>query len=214
MEINLIEIYSSVQGETSFTGLPTTFIRTAGCNLRCSWCDTTYSFGRGEPWKFEEIFNEVEAKGCQHVCLTGGEPLIHKEALPLVQELCNRGYTVSVETGGSLNIAEVDSRAHVILDIKCPDSGMSDRNHWQNLEHMRDKDEVKFVINGRNDFDWAVAVCEKHLLFSRKVPVLFSPVHDVLEPKELIGWILENKIPVRLNLQVHKYIWSPATLGV
>jgi len=212
--LNLIEIFRSVQGETSFSGLPTTFVRTAACNLRCTWCDSTYSFGRGEPWTLERILEEVESAGCKYVCVTGGEPLLQKNVHLLMKELCDRGYIVSLETGGSLPTKDVDQRVYVILDIKCPDSGMSDKNDWKNLEWLRKHDEVKFVINGHDDYLWAKDVCHKFSLFDREKPVLFSPVHGVLDPKELLSWTLEDKIPFRLNLQIHKFIWSPETQGV
>jgi len=166
--LNLTEIFRSVQGETSFSGLPTTFVRTAACNLRCTWCDTSYSFGRGEPWEIGKILQEVESNGCRYVCVTGGEPLLQKNIHPLMKELCDRGYIVSLETGGSLPTKDVDQRVCVILDIKCPDSGMCDKNDWKNFEWLREHDEVKFVINGRDDYLWAKDVCYKYHLFDRE----------------------------------------------
>lgn len=212
--LNIIEIFASVQGETSFSGLPTTFIRLAACNLRCTWCDTTYSFGKGNPLSLDNILDKINTFGCRHVCVTGGEPLLQKNVHPLMTQLCNKGYVVSLETGGSLPTAEVDPRVHVILDIKCPGSGMSEKNHWENLGTIRPQDEVKFVLADMTDYHYAKNTCEKYGLFKLGRQILFSPVHDMLDPKQLVGWILEDKIPVRLNLQIHKFIWSPGAKGV
>jgi len=213
-QLNIIEIFSSVQGETSFSGLPTVFVRLASCNLRCSWCDTSYSFGRGVPHPIDEILNTVRTLGCRNVCVTGGEPLLQKNVHPLMTLLCNEKLIVSLETGGSLPINEVDPRVFVILDIKCPDSHMSDRNYWPNLDIIRPQDEVKFVVNGYQDYLYAKNICEKYELFGRNIPVLLSPVFGVLDPKELIDWMLKDRLPVRLNMQIHKFIWSPTTQGV
>lgn len=210
----LTEIFRSVQGESSLAGLPTTFIRTARCNLRCHWCDTTYSFGRGTPWSLESIVAKTQEFGCKAVCVTGGEPLLQQEVLPLMTKLCDQGHVVSLETGGSLPIQNVDPRVRTILDIKCPGSGMADKNHWENLKHLRPHDEVKFVIVNRSDYDYAKDVCEKNNLWTRETPLLFSPAFNDLEAKQLVGWMLEDKIWARLNLQLHKFVWSPETKGV
>ncbi|MEC7839590.1 MAG: radical SAM protein [Chlamydiota bacterium] len=212
--INLIEIFSSVQGETHLSGLPTVFVRTAACNLRCTWCDTNYSFGRGTPTTIDSIVKEVEEAGLPHVCITGGEPLLQKNIHQLMSILCDRGYTVSIETGGSLPINNIDARVITILDIKCPGSGMESKNLWENIKNLRPHDEIKFVILDRNDYDYTKKVIEKYHLKNRKHPVLLSPVHDELESKQLVEWILEDKLPVRLNLQLHKFIWTPQTRGV
>jgi len=212
--INLIEIYPSVQGETSFSGLPATFIRLAACNLRCSWCDTTYSFGRGTPHSLDQIIDQVKEYGCGHVCVTGGEPLLQKNVHPLMSHLCDGGYSVSLETGGSLTIAGVDSRVTIIMDIKCPDSGMSHKNLWSNIELLKSHNEVKFVINGEKDYQYAKEICEKYELYTRVKDVLFSPVFGELNPRVLVQWILNDKLPVRLNLQIHKMIWEPSAKGV
>lgn len=212
--LNLIEIFASVQGETSFAGLPTTFIRLAQCNLRCSWCDTAYSFKRGTPHPIAAIVAQVEEFGCRHVCVTGGEPLLQPLVHKLMESLCDRHYTLSLETGGSLTTAAVDPRVHIILDVKCPGSGMSEKNHWHNLGQLRPHDQVKFVIKDAEDYQYALDVCEKYHLHSRVREVLFSPVHDVLDSQQLVSWILRDKLPVRLNLQIHKFIWSPTTRGV
>lgn len=213
MNLDLIEIFASIQGETSFSGLPTTFIRLARCNLRCSWCDTTYSFKRGTPHSLESIISRVEQNGCRHVCVTGGEPLLQENVHPLMSALCALGYTVTIETGGSLSTEKVDARVTVILDIKCPGSGMSEKNEWENLLRIRKSDEVKFVIKDQADYAFAKEVCEKYSLYER-AHVLFSPVHQVCSSQEMVKWILEDKLPVRLNMQIHKFIWDPLTRGV
>jgi len=212
--LNLTEIFASVQGESRLSGLPTTFVRLAACNLRCSWCDTPYSFGRGTATPLEAVVRKVEQNGCPYVCITGGEPLLQENVHSLMKRLCDLGYRLSLETGGSLSIEKVDPRVSVILDIKCPGSGMAHKNRLENLALLKPIDEVKFVLKERSDYDWAKALCEEKELFSRKPEVLFSPVHGILNPQELVGWILEDKIPVRLNLQIHKFIWSPETKGV
>jgi 7-carboxy-7-deazaguanine synthase len=213
MTLNIIEIFASIQGETSKTGLPTTFVRLAACNLRCSWCDTSYSFGRGTSLPFEAIFQKIEALKCRNICVTGGEPLLQENVYPLMAQLCDAQYSLNLETGGSLSIAKVDPRVQVILDIKCPGSSMSHKNYWPNLEILKPQDEIKFVLLHRADYDYSKKICEEFALWDR-FPILFSPVHGALDPKELIAWILEDGLPVRLNLQIHKYIWSPETKGV
>jgi 7-carboxy-7-deazaguanine synthase len=210
----LIELFRSVQGETSLTGRPTTFIRLAACNLRCRWCDTTYSFGHGTPHSLESILKTTDDYGCRFVCITGGEPLLQENVHVLMQRLCDQGYVVSLETGGSLSTQAVDPRVKAILDIKCPDSKMSDKNNWTNIARLRDHDEVKFVLANRSDYDYAKCIMAQYGLSERVDEILFSPVFGELEPKDLVEWILEDQLPVRLNLQVHKFIWSPDTQGV
>lgn len=212
--LNLIELFRSVQGETSLTGLPTTFLRLARCNLRCTWCDTTYSFTRGEPHTLSALLKAVEEYGCRHVCITGGEPLLQAPVHELMTRLCDHGYSVSLETGGSLSTEAVDPRVRVILDVKCPGSGMQEKNHWQNMTFLRRHDEVKFVLMGRGDYDYAKDVVARYQLHQCVGEVLFSPVFNVLNPQDLVQWILEDKLPVRLNLQVHKWIWAPDKRGV
>jgi len=209
--LNIIEVFKSVQGESSWAGLPTTFIRLAACNLRCVWCDTPYSFGRGKPRSLKSLIRTVEENGCPYVCVTGGEPLLQREVHTLMEALSEQGYQVSLETGGSLPIDRVDSRVKVILDIKCPGSGMSDKNCWANLSALKPVDEVKFVILDREDYEFAKEVCQKYGL---KENVLFSPVFDQLESRTLVQWIFEDRLNVRLNLQLHKFIWEPDTKGV
>ncbi len=212
--LKLIELYASVQGETTLVGLPTTFIRLAACNLRCTWCDTPQSFSKGEPFTIDYILDEVERLKCQHICITGGEPLLQRGVLDLMCTLCDRGYVVSLETGGGITTEGVDPRVITILDIKCPGSGMSHKNVWANIERLRAHDEVKLVLLDRADYDYAKETCDKYKLYNKVRTVLFSPVHGKIDPKDLVKWILEDHLPVRLNLQLHKYIWSPDTLGV
>lgn len=210
----ITEVFASVQGETSLSGLPTTFIRLSACNLRCRWCDTDYSFGRGDSRSIDSLLEEVSNNGCRQVCVTGGEPLLQAGVHTLMRELSDQGFSVNLETGGSLATTDVDPRVRVILDVKCPGSGMSDRNLWSNLNHLRAHDEVKFVVADRADYDYALAVCERHQLFDRATPVLLSPVFGELDPKQLVDWMLDDKLPARLNMQMHKFIWDPAQKGV
>ncbi len=210
----LTEIFCSVQGESSLVGWPTVFVRLSGCNLRCSWCDTPYSFPRGKVSSLEEIIQEVASHGVRHVCITGGEPLLQKGVYALMSALCDGGYIVSLETGGSLSIQEVDERVCTILDVKCPGSGQTEKNDWKNLPRLRSHDEVKFVLSDYKDYLFAREWVEKEGLALRVRAVLFSPVHGVLDPKELVEWVLRDRLPVRLNLQTHKYIWSPTQRGV
>lgn len=212
--LDVTEIFHSVQGETSLAGLPTLFIRLARCNLRCSWCDTPYSFNRGEKKSLEEIFAIVQAIACPYICITGGEPLLQADVHRLMRRLCDESYRLSLETGGSLPIDLVDPRVRIILDIKCPASSMSEKNCWNNLSLLREGDEVKFVLADENDYLYAKKICQQYSLFDKPIEVLFSPAHDLLSPQQLIDWILKDKLPIRLNLQIHKYIWSPLTRGV
>ncbi len=214
MTLNLIELFQSVQGETSFAGLPTTFIRLATCNLRCTWCDTAYSFGRGTPHSLAEIMSQTKSFGHRNVCVTGGEPLLQSAVEPLLQTLCDEGFVVSLETGGSLSTENVDPRVSTILDIKCPGSGMHEKNHWQNMSRLRKHDEVKFVLAHHDDYLYAKEICHQYNLSDRVNEVLFSPVFEQLDAKDLVGWILADRLSVRLNLQTHKFIWPPATKGV
>ena len=212
--LRLIEIYESIQGETSLAGLPAVFIRLAGCNLRCVWCDTPYSFGRGDPFELDAIIEKVQSYGAEQVCVTGGEPLLQKGVHSLMRTLCDLGKTVSLETGGSLSCEPVDPRVRIILDIKCPGSGMSEKNLYENLSRLREHDEVKFVILDEPDYLFSKKICTSYGLFSRRMPPLFSPVHGVLDSKILIAWMLRDKLAARLNLQQHKFIWDPEAIGV
>ncbi|HET6465279.1 MAG TPA: radical SAM protein [Nitrospiria bacterium] len=211
MKIN--EIYKSIQGESTYAGQPCVFIRTTGCNLRCEWCDTTHAFYEGREMTVEAVLAQVEASACRLVELTGGEPLLQKEAPSLVKKLLDSGYTVLIETSGSLDIRSMDPRAIMIMDVKCPGSGMSDAMRWENIEVLRPRDQVKFVIKDRSDYDWAAEVLAKYPVLSEHV-VLFSPVFGVLDPRLLADWILEDGRAVHLQLQIHKYIWHPEARGV
>lgn len=212
--LDITEIFKSVQGETTFSGLPTTFIRLARCHLRCSWCDTSYSFKKGKPYSLQEIIREVVSHKTTYVCITGGEPLLQKNVHLLMSSLADQDFKVSLETSGSLSVQDVDPRVTIILDIKCPSSKMAEKNHWVNFDLLKPADEIKFVIQDKDDYTYAKAICEQYQLFHKSHPLLFSPVHGVLNNRELVQWILKDNLPVRLNLQIHKYIWDPLTRGV
>jgi 7-carboxy-7-deazaguanine synthase len=211
--MRVTEIFHSIQGESTFAGLPCVFIRLTGCPLRCTWCDTEYSFYGGMEMALEEVLERVSSYGCELVEITGGEPLHQKEAFTLIERLCRHGYTVLIETSGAIDISPVHPRAHVILDVKCPSSGMADRMDWANLDRITSKDEVKFVIKDRVDYDWAVAVVKQRDL-ERRCTVLFSTVFGELEPRQLAEWVLADRLHARVQLQLHKYIWSPDMRGV
>jgi 7-carboxy-7-deazaguanine synthase len=207
------EIFYSIQGESSYMGLPCVFVRLTGCNLRCRWCDTEYAFYEGKNMALEEILLRVKSFGCRLVEVTGGEPLAQEGVHVLMRRLCDDGYTVLLETSGSISIATVDPRVRRIVDIKCPDSGMEKHNLWDNIVHLKPTDEIKFVVGSREDFEWAAAVLRTHAL-TAKCPVLMSPVFGKVQPIELAQWILDERLDVRFQLQMHKYIWEPATRGV
>ena len=212
--MKLTEIFLSIQGESSWAGYPCVFVRTTGCHLRCVWCDTDYAFYGGHDMSIEAIVAEVEriGKGCKLVELTGGEPLLQKEMGPLAECLLEGGYTVLCETSGSLDVSVLPSAVIKIMDIKCPGSGEAEKNLWENLDRLGPDDEVKFVVRDRADYDWAVAVISERDLAQRKL--LFAPVWGGLEPQELASWMLEDNVPARLQVQLHKYIWSPNASGV
>jgi len=208
----ITEIYPSIQGESSYAGLPCTFIRLTGCPLRCRWCDTTYSFEGGKPLTVEDILAQVGQNGIPLVELTGGEPLAQKETIKLAQMLGDQGYKVLIETGGSEDVSQLDARVHIIMDIKCPGSGMVDRNLWSNIDSLKTSDEIKFVLAHREDYDWALRVINERKL--ERFNLLFSPAFGLLQPKQLAEWMVEDKVKARLNLQQHKYIWHPRAKGV
>jgi 7-carboxy-7-deazaguanine synthase len=211
--MRVTEIFHSIQGESSFAGQPCVFVRLTGCPLRCTWCDTEYAFYGGTEQSIEHILAKVEFYGCRLVELTGGEPLAQSDARSLITRLCDRGYEVLVETSGAIDTVAVDERAHVILDVKCPGSGMTDRMHWPNLDRLTAKDEVKFVVADRADYEWARQIlCEHHL--TSRCTVLISPVHGSLDARQLAEWVLADRLPVRLQLQLHKLIWAPDMRGV
>lgn len=207
MPLKVYEIFFSLQGETSRSGLPTAFVRLSGCPLRCGYCDTAYAFQGGEMLELAEILHRVEATGAHFVTVTGGEPLAQKDCLPLLKLLANAGHDVSLETGGSLDISGVDPRISVILDIKTPGSGEAGKNLWSNLQLLKSSDEVKFVLCGREDYDWAKQVLAEHRI-AGKCPVLFSPVFGKIEPRQLAEWILADRLSVRFQLQLHKQLWG------
>jgi 7-carboxy-7-deazaguanine synthase len=207
------EIYSSIQGESSHTGLPCVFIRLTGCNLRCSWCDTAYAFHKGYDLTIEETMLKVENFSLPLVEITGGEPLMQEEVYPLMDKLLKKGYQVMLETGGALPIDKVPGKVIKILDIKCPGSGEEKKNHLENIKFLTSHDEVKFVLLNRADYEWSRDLLQKYDLSSSS-QVLFSPVFDKLDLKELSEWILEDRLPVRLQTQLHKVIWSKNAIGV
>jgi 7-carboxy-7-deazaguanine synthase len=209
----ITEIFHSIQGESSYAGLPCVFVRLTGCALRCTWCDTTYSFSGDTEMSVDAVLERVRQYGCRLVEITGGEPLHQPETLSLVQALCTEGYEVLIETSGAVDVSGVDPRARLIMDVKCPGSGMTDRMNWQNIERLRPHDQVKFVIKDRADYDWAVSVVQRYDLPSR-CTVLFGPVFGVLEPRHLAEWVLADRLPVRFQVQLHKYVWHPDMRGV
>ena len=207
MALRLTEIFYSLQGEASRAGLPTVFVRLTGCPLRCTWCDTTYSFTGGEPASIESVLAEVGKYPARQICVTGGEPLSQKECLPLLTALCDAGYDVSLETSGSLDVADVDPRVSRIMDLKAPDSGESAKNLWSNLEALKQGDEIKIVIASRGDYEWARQVLRERQI-NRLCPVLLSPAGGLIEPQSLADWILEDGLDVRFQLQLHKLLWG------
>jgi 7-carboxy-7-deazaguanine synthase len=212
--LKIHEIYHSIQGESSFAGRPCVFVRLTGCQMRCVWCDSEHAFYDGSWRPLEEILAEVEGYGCPLVEITGGEPLLQPAVHPLMTALADAGHEVLLETGGGLDIAAVDPRVHRILDVKCPGSGEAANNRWENLACLRAGDELKFVLAGRDDYDWAVATLTERELTRRGLPIHFSPVWGKLEPAELAAWILADRLPVRLGVQLHKVLWGAETRGV
>jgi len=211
--MKICEIYPAIQGESTHAGLVCTIVRLTGCNLRCSYCDTTYAYEEGYELSEAEVINEINLIGINLVEITGGEPLLQKDVYGLIERLINDGYRVLVETNGSIDIRELDRRAIIILDIKTPGSGMSDKMNFSNLYYLRKEDEVKFVLTDRNDYEWSKAIVEKYKLID-KCHVLFSPAYGILHPQALAKWLIEDKLGVRLNLQLHKYIYGSEQRGV
>ena len=217
--LRVTEVFHSIQGESTWTGLPCTFIRLTGCPLRCVWCDTEYSFHGGEKVSLDGILRQVDGFGCRLVEITGGEPLIQPNSFRLATELLERGFTVLVETSGSIDVGPLDPRAHKIMDLKCPGSGEESKNLWSNLDHLTIRDEVKFVLKDRVDYDWACTVVRDRGLDRRVTEgtlgaILFSPVWGELELRGLSEWMLEDDLPIRLQIQLHKLIWDPDARGV
>ncbi|GAB1349326.1 7-carboxy-7-deazaguanine synthase QueE [Ignavibacteriales bacterium] len=211
--LKINEIYFSVQGESTHAGLPCVFVRLTYCNLRCTYCDTEYAFYEGKDMSMEDILTEIKKYDCDVVEITGGEPLIQKEVLPLMQILCDSGYKVLIETGGSLPIENIDQRVHVIMDLKCPSSKMMKKNRYENLQFIKPIDELKFVIGSREDYEWSKEIIEKYQLQGR-CEILFSVVFESLKPVELVNWIIEDSLKVRFQLQMHKFNWDPKKKGV
>jgi 7-carboxy-7-deazaguanine synthase len=205
--MQITEIFKSIQGESSYAGLPCSFIRTTGCNLRCVWCDTEYAFYGGKSMSVQEILQAIEPHQCNLVEITGGEPLMQEDVSALCEELLRRNHKVLIETSGALDISVLPSDVVKIVDVKCPDSGMMDRMDWANLERLSPEDEIKFVINSRTDYEWAMQVLEKHQL-AGKNKVLFSPVYREMKPELLAEWILRDRLPVRFQIQLHKALWG------
>lgn len=211
--MRITEIFYSVQGESTYSGLPCVFVRTTGCNLRCLWCDTAYAFYGGQEMRLEEILAQVRGYHCKLVELTGGEPMLQKETPELARRLLQEGFTVLIETGGSLDLSPLDTRVIKIMDLKCPGSGEADRNYWPNLEILQPHDQIKFVIKDRRDYDWAVRVIHEHHLEER-FPLLFSPVFNEMDYRQLAEWLLADRVNARVQIQLHKYIWPPDLRGV
>jgi 7-carboxy-7-deazaguanine synthase len=214
-ELRITEIFLSVQGESSHAGRPCAFVRLTGCPMRCVWCDSEYTFTGGERMRFEQIFERLEEFGCKLVEVTGGEPLAQKNVFPFITELCDRGYEVLIETGGYVSTEKVDPRAKIILDVKCPASGEAERTHWPNLERLRpDRDEVKFVVADLADWEFAKGVIAEYHLEKRAKEILISPVFGIDNLAEIAEAVSASGLRVRLNLQLHKYIWGPDVHGV
>ena len=212
--LTINEIFYSVQGESSYAGRSCVFVRLTACDLRCSWCDTPYAFHEGTKRSLESVFAEVETYKCPLVEVTGGEPLLQADVYPLMESLLASGRTVLLETGGHRSTARVPAGVVTILDVKCPGSGESEKNDWTNLERLQPHDEVKFVIKDRTDYEYAHEIVARHDLARRAAAVHFSPVHGVMDARILSEWVLADSLPVRVQLQLHKYIWDPTTRGV
>lgn len=207
MKLKIHEIFYSLQGESSRVGLPTVFVRLTGCPMRCVYCDTAYAFNGGSNIEISDILLKVAEYGTQYVTVTGGEPLAQKDCHILLKDLCNAGYSVSLETGGAIDTSKVDGRVSVILDIKTPSSGEMENNKWGNLAHLKKTDEVKFVLCNRADYEWAKELLTTHDI-ANKCPILFSPVYQQVNPTELAEWVLADKLPVRMQVQLHKILWG------
>ena len=214
LKLTINEIYRSIQGESSWAGLPCVFVRLTFCDLRCTYCDTAYAFYAGTRMKLSEIVEQVLAFGCPLVEITGGEPLLQKNVIPLMSTLCDLGETVLIETSGAHDISKIDPRVHRIMDLKTPGSGESERNRYENIPFLTAGDEVKFVIGSREDYLWSRQKIEEFQLADRCGTVLFSPIFGRIDPRSIVEWMLEDRLPVRFQLQMHKFIWAPETKGV
>jgi 7-carboxy-7-deazaguanine synthase len=207
------EIYRSIQGESTFAGLPCVFVRLAVCDSRCVWCDTPHAFNQGDWVPGAEVMRRALAFDCNLVEITGGEPLLQADVLPLMTKLADAGRTVLLETSGAHDVGPVDRRVHVIMDLKCPDSGECERNHWPNLDRLKPTDQIKFVVTSRRDFDWTAETVRRHDLAER-FTVLVSPVTNQVSPRDLAEWVLASGLPIRMQVQLHKIIWEPSARGV
>ena len=207
-QLRITEIFLSLQGETSTVGLPTVFVRLTGCPLRCGYCDTAYAFSGGTVMETAQVLDQVAGHGVRHVTVTGGEPLAQSECASLLVALCDAGYAVSLETSGAMDVAEVDPRVVKVVDLKTPGSSEVGRNLFSNLAHCGQRDQIKFVICNRQDYDWARLICDQHDLFSKVGEVLFSPSWEALDAAELADWILQDRLPVRMQIQLHKVLWG------
>ncbi len=214
MNLTINEIYLSVQGESTWAGLPCVFVRLTFCDLRCTYCDTEYAFYEGKKRPVDEIVAEVLATECPLVEITGGEPLLQKNVLPLMTALCEAGRTVLIETSGAHDISKIDPRVHRIMDLKTPSSGEVARNLAANIDHLAERDEVKFVLGSREDYEWARERIREHGLAERVRAVLLSPVFGKIDPRDIVTWMLEDKLQARFQLQMHKFIWDPKKTGV
>jgi len=212
--LTINEIFYSVQGESSYAGRPCVFVRLTACDLRCSWCDTPYAFYEGTKHALDKVLEQVDQFDCPLVEVTGGEPLLQEDVYPLMQGLLDRGRTVLLETGGHRSTARVPEQVVTILDVKCPGSGEAEKMDWSNLDRLRPHDEVKFVVKDRADYEYARDVIARRNLAARAAAIHVSPVHGVMNPRTLSEWVLQDHLPVRVQLQLHKYIWDPATRGV
>ena len=211
--MRITEVFHSVQGESTFAGLPCVFVRLTGCPLRCTWCDTEYAFVGGTERSIDDILDTVRSYGCRLVEVTGGEPLAQPDTATLLRRFCEEGFTVLLETSGAIDTTKVPPSIRIILDVKCPGSGMTERMHWPNVERLRPQDEAKFVIRDRSDYEWAKTILARFHLTDR-CPVLFSPVFGALDPRQLAEWLLTDRLSIRLQLQLHKHIWTPDMRGV
>jgi 7-carboxy-7-deazaguanine synthase len=213
--LRITEIFKSIQGESTHAGRPCAFVRLTGCPMRCVWCDSEYTFTGGEQFTLEEVMDRVRAFDCKLVEVTGGEPLAQREAFTLIERLCSEGFEVLVETGGFYSIADIDPRAKIILDVKCPGSGEAERNHWPNLERLQsEKDEVKFVIADFEDWQYALKIIRNFDLEKRARSILISPAWDSVRLQDVAEWIATSGLDLRMQLQLHKYIWGPEARGV
>jgi 7-carboxy-7-deazaguanine synthase len=210
--LRITEIFYSIQGESTRAGRRCVFVRLTGCNLRCVWCDSEYTFTGGEKMALEDVVARVASYGCNLVEVTGGEPLAQRGSFELIRALCDRGFEVLIETSGSIDIGDVDARAVAIMDLKCPGSGEEAKNLWSNIDKLRPRDEIKFVLADRRDYEWALEVVRKHDL--ARWEILFSPVWGGIDLKDLAAWMLADAVPARLQIQLHKLVWGPDVKGV